>query len=432
MGISVLYETDPGLDLGFSVERLADSLVFDFASGSFSASPASFVADLPEVTAGPYAGRGRYEARLGGSPPALGSALALDPAVFPDGDYVVTVHDSAAGDVELEVLPLLIGGGSGGTGTVSRADVEAALDAQGYTAGRAALLDRLAGMPTSQIPAAIASPVPTLGPQSLGTDRDYLLGPLLGPGGTPVAFTGTDSLSARLWRSDDIRINALATLSASWEDPAAGTVRLQVNASAIAPLAPGRYQVEVIGIVGDRPLGFLWATIVLRDSPLSNLDSPVPALTAAGVERILVRRCRDLLRAAGMDAGTTTGANPDVQPAVASALRRLGYPTTLPDRAADLDLAAVPAPRWDQYLHLARVELLEHVLDRLTAKYDLEVGINKMALSQVAAGVTKTLLRLRAEYEERYVVGAGATALEAIESDYPTPVAEIDAWPWTW
>jgi hypothetical protein len=432
MGISVLYDSDPGLDLGFSVERLADSLVFDFATGTFSASPASFVADLPEVTAGPYAGRGRYEARLGGSPPTPGSSLSLDPAVFPDGDYVVTVHDSAAGDVELEVFPLAIGGGSGGTGTVSQADIEAALDAQGYTSGRAALLDRLSNLDTSRPGAPASRPVPALGPQSLGTDRDYLLGPLLGPSGSPVAFTAADPLSARLWRSDGLRVATLAVPTATWEDPAAGTIRLAVPAAAISALAPGTYAIEVIAAVGARPLGVLWATIVLRDSPLSNLDSPVPALTAAGVERMLVRRCRDLLRAVGMDAGTTTGANLDVQPAVATALRRLGYPTTLPDRAADLDLAAVPAVQWDQYLHLARVELLEHVLDRLTAKYDLEVGINKMALSQVAAGVTKTLLRLRAEYEERYVVGAGATVVEAIESDYPTPVAEIDAWPWTW
>ncbi len=434
MGISVLYESEPGLDLGFSLERLSDSQVFDFGTGAFSASPASHVADLPEVTTGPYAGQGRYEARLGGSPPTLGSALALDPAVFPDGDYCITVHDSAAANVELAVLPLTLGGGSGGTSPVSQEDLEAALEAAlidlGYTPGRAALLDRLSGLDT-QVPAPTARPVPALGPQSLGTDRDYLLGPLLGPTGEPVVFAGTEPLSASLWRSDGLRVPSLATLPASWENPAAGTVRLTVNAAAIATLPPGTYALEVVATVESRPLGVLWATILLRDSPLSTVDSPVPTLTAAGVERILVRRCRDLLKAAGMDAGTTTGANLDVQPAIASAARRLGYLTTLPDLATDLDLGLVPTAQWDQYLHLARVELLEHILDRLTAKFDLEIGINKMMLSQMAAGVQKTLLRLRMEYEESYVVGSGSSVLEEITSDYFTPIAEIDSWPWT-
>jgi hypothetical protein len=76
--LRIRFQYQTGMSLGYSIERLADGLYFDFADSTFRAAPATIIAPLPEDAA-PFAGR--YKANL---PSPAGQ--------FADGDYTVTVH----------------------------------------------------------------------------------------------------------------------------------------------------------------------------------------------------------------------------------------------------------------------------------------------------------------------------------------------------
>jgi hypothetical protein len=83
MALRVRYQSGSGQALGYAVERLADGLFYDFATGTFTVSPGTPVADLTEGT-DRYAGL--YRATLDPTPVEQ----------FPDGEYQVTIHDTAA------------------------------------------------------------------------------------------------------------------------------------------------------------------------------------------------------------------------------------------------------------------------------------------------------------------------------------------------
>jgi hypothetical protein len=82
MPLRVRFQFQTGNHLGYSIERLRDGLVYDFASRQFSATPGTPIAPLPEGTA-PFLGR--YWVTLDPTPAAE----------FSDGDYAVTVHHTA-------------------------------------------------------------------------------------------------------------------------------------------------------------------------------------------------------------------------------------------------------------------------------------------------------------------------------------------------
>jgi hypothetical protein len=95
MALRIRFAHPTGAKLAYSVERLGDGLLFDFADGTFKAAPKTPTAALPEDVA---IFRGRYKATLDPTPTAQ----------FPDGDYTVTVHDQPemAGDVASVVAEL--------------------------------------------------------------------------------------------------------------------------------------------------------------------------------------------------------------------------------------------------------------------------------------------------------------------------------------
>jgi hypothetical protein len=76
------YPTDAGLS--FSIERLGDGLLHDFADSTFKAEPRQPTAPLPEDE-GIF--KGRYKA-----------TVDTPPARFPDGDYAITVHHQSDAD----------------------------------------------------------------------------------------------------------------------------------------------------------------------------------------------------------------------------------------------------------------------------------------------------------------------------------------------
>lgn len=79
MALRIRFAHPTASRLGFSIERLADGLFYDFGDGTFKAKPALAFADLPE-DAGLYRGRFRVD-------------VDTPPAQFLDGDYCVTIHD---------------------------------------------------------------------------------------------------------------------------------------------------------------------------------------------------------------------------------------------------------------------------------------------------------------------------------------------------
>jgi hypothetical protein len=85
MALRIRFQYPAGASLGYSIERLGDGLLYDFASsgasaGTFAASPATPIAVLP-ADSGMFSGR--YKATLASTPAAK----------FTDGEYCVTIHD---------------------------------------------------------------------------------------------------------------------------------------------------------------------------------------------------------------------------------------------------------------------------------------------------------------------------------------------------
>ena len=74
MALRIRFQCQTGLSLGYSIERLADGLFFDFNNSTFVVNPTRLIAVLPEDT-GSFIGR--YKTTLTPTPLAQ----------FMDGDY---------------------------------------------------------------------------------------------------------------------------------------------------------------------------------------------------------------------------------------------------------------------------------------------------------------------------------------------------------
>lgn len=97
LGIRIRFQYATDRSLAYSVERLADGLLFDFADSTFKAEPATLTAPLPEDS-GLF--KGRYKATLAPTPPAQ----------FEDGHYAITVHDVDLGEVASELAAVVYKG----------------------------------------------------------------------------------------------------------------------------------------------------------------------------------------------------------------------------------------------------------------------------------------------------------------------------------
>src|SRR5438046_1709 len=99
MPLRVRYQYPTGSSLGYSIERLSDGTFFDFNDSTFKPTPTTLVAALLEDL-GSFAGR--YKVTLASTPTSQ----------FTDGDYVVTVHNSASANIVVGELAVVMHAGS--------------------------------------------------------------------------------------------------------------------------------------------------------------------------------------------------------------------------------------------------------------------------------------------------------------------------------
>ena len=102
MSLRIRYQNTSVLTLGYSIERLADGLFYDFLDSSFKASPTTPIASLP-MDSGNFSGR--YKLTLTTTPQSR----------FTDGDYCVTIHNTATANVVVAQLGVVMHAGDDAT-----------------------------------------------------------------------------------------------------------------------------------------------------------------------------------------------------------------------------------------------------------------------------------------------------------------------------
>jgi hypothetical protein len=97
-----------------------------------------------------------------------------------------------------------------------------------------------------------ATPLPQLGTQFQGSDRDYQITLTDSSGNIVTTFTGSEALTATIWAGDTTA--GLQTPTAVWINAALGTIKLTINATVSAALtAPAWYRVKLtIAGAGNR------------------------------------------------------------------------------------------------------------------------------------------------------------------------------------
>jgi hypothetical protein len=101
MALRIRFQYQTGSSLGYSIERLSDGTFFDFSTSAFSTTPTTLIATLPEDS-GNFAGR--YKATLTATPVSQ----------FTNGNYVLSVHNTAAANIVVgELVTVMINGDDG-------------------------------------------------------------------------------------------------------------------------------------------------------------------------------------------------------------------------------------------------------------------------------------------------------------------------------
>ncbi len=102
MGLRIRFQYPTAASLAYSIERLTDGSLFDFADSTFKVSPATPLAPLVEDIA-PFAGR--YRASMSATPQSQ----------FSDGDYAVAIHNVIAQNVVVGLLGSVMHSGDDAT-----------------------------------------------------------------------------------------------------------------------------------------------------------------------------------------------------------------------------------------------------------------------------------------------------------------------------
>lgn len=126
MALRIRFQYATGSSLAYSIERLSDGSLYDFADGTFKSTPATLTATLAEDV-GSFAGR--YKATRASTPAAQ----------FSNGDYCVSIHDAGSSNAVVGQLGAVMFNGDDSTvfPTAGVSDPWAALLPGSYAAGTA-------------------------------------------------------------------------------------------------------------------------------------------------------------------------------------------------------------------------------------------------------------------------------------------------------
>lgn len=223
----------------------------------------------------------------------------------------------------------------GGTGAAVSADDELLL------LGSGAFWDAFTPAVVNPAPVyATAKPV-VLGPQRLGTDRSYQLGPLLNP-----PYDPDSTLAAVIWPAEG-RYSVPA--NATWKAPdgsKTGTFILSVPRSATSPLSAGSHNLAVSLIAADGNILDEMDGKIRFTEPVPKPYSGSGILTVAGTEWVIVNRRRGWLTTVmgfmGINATSHYGNNLFIQMAIGAALDVMRISRTDLYGVTDADLARVP------------------------------------------------------------------------------------------
>lgn len=268
-------------------------------------------------------------------------------------------------------------------------------------------------------------PEPSLviGPQRIGTDRTYTIGPLKDGGGVDlvdsVTLTGSEPVVFTVWQGEDgdelfAPIGAVA-------DEGLGTLSLTISVSDTETLpGPGRFRIagtiEIDGLVLDvLPSD---AAIDFADSP--GLPTPTTLMTRAKAERVLIRRCGRLLRWAKLDGSTFSGTNVDLADPIASAMRSCGVSPADPTDPADDDFDAVDADDYGRFFDVAELRCLESVWGNLDEVTEQE-GTDKQDWNQAKAELRRRIDAKRQDLKDMYGFGYGDVVSGTLELSYTEP-----------
>jgi len=140
VALRIRFQYPTGARLGYSIERLADGMLYDPSDGTFKVAPANTAPANPVGILGE------------GGPGFAGlylSTLATPVPPFLDGDYVLAIHDLAAASLVVAVLGATLVGGD--DGTLANSGVSFASGVVAATPAPTASTFRAAGLPAGLV-----------------------------------------------------------------------------------------------------------------------------------------------------------------------------------------------------------------------------------------------------------------------------------------
>ena len=127
MALHIRYAYPPGYSLGYSIERLTDGYFYDFASGTFTATPATQVNALTAAGGNLV---GLYRDNIASTPQGQ----------FANGEYSINLHNTAAGNAVVGLIGATMANGDSAPVVNTGGDPWATTLPGSYAAGTAGAL----------------------------------------------------------------------------------------------------------------------------------------------------------------------------------------------------------------------------------------------------------------------------------------------------
>jgi hypothetical protein len=140
-------------------------------------------------------------------------------------------------------------------------------------------------------------------------------------------------------------------------------------------------------------------------------------ITRSQVEKVLIKRCGNLLTAADLDGTTDDGTNADLSDPIATALRNLGYSVADISAVDDSDLALVDDDNVSAVLDLSELRALESIEGNYD-DVDISVTDRSESLNQLLKQVQAKIERVATRCQKLYNIGQGTLDAGVIGLDF--------------